>query len=210
MARGYNASADVRGRTADGRDLTELFAELQSATSVMNEQRQRFVDLFTSPTESAVTSVLQSPGAGAIAFEKASEYGVPQASRHSVEALNLGATFDWYDSAWRATWQYFADATASEVEANANAIMEADKDLVFNKVMQTVFASSNRAVVDLSSQAQYDVFAFANGDGWVPPTYAGNSFSGTHTHYRVSGGATVTPGDLDEIIDDFKSHGYSE
>ena len=37
-----------------------------------------------------------------------------------------------------------------------------------------------------------------------------NSFNGTHTHYRTSGAATVTSGDLDEIISDFKSHGYSK
>lgn len=209
MARGISGLADVIQRTSDGRDLSELFAELQTATSIQNEQRQRFVDLFTYPVTSAVTSVLQTPGEGTAKFEEASEYGVPQSNRQTVDTLNLGATFRWLDAGWRASWQYLADASAAQIEANANAILEADQTNVFNEVMGTIFNNANRSVVDAKSESRFDVYAFANGDGWVPPAYAGNSFAGNHTHYRVSGAATVESGDLDEIITDLKSHGYS-
>lgn len=62
MPRGYNASADVLRVSADGRDLNALFAELRTVADIQNESRQRFVDLFTYPVTSPVTSVLQTLG----------------------------------------------------------------------------------------------------------------------------------------------------
>jgi hypothetical protein len=208
MARGYNARADIL-RTADGRDLRELFQELEQVAGIANASQERFVDLFTYPVTSAVTSVLQTLGAGP-KFEDASEYGVPKSSRAAHSALDMGAPFKWFDVAWRASWQYLADATESEIAANASAIIAADSDNVFSKVMGTVFRNTNRTVLDKRTNATYNVLAFANGDGWVPPDYEGNSFDGTHTHFRTTGAAAVVSGDLDEIIGDFKSHGYAQ
>lgn len=209
MARGYSALADVIQSTADGRDINELFNEFRQAAELANENQQRFIDLLTYSTDSPVVSVLQTLGAGA-GFEEASEYGIPQSSRASLQTLNMGATFKWWDNRWASTWRYLLDASAAEMEANVNAILTADSDLVFNKVMGTVFAPANRLVTDPKTQAQHTVFAFANGDGWIPPTYAGNTFSGAHTHFRTTGESTLVSGDLDEIISDLKSHGYSE
>lgn len=211
MARGYSALGDVLRTTADGRSFQELWNELQAVAQAANEQRQRFLDLLTYPTTSAVTSVLQSvnPG-GSSVFEEASEYGVPQSTRQLSNVLNMGAGFRWYDAAWRATWQYLADADAAEISANANAIVGADQDHIFTEVMRTIFRSANQQVTDPKSGTVYSVFAFANNDGWVPPDYEANTFPGSHTHYRTSGAATVTSGDLDEIVDDFKAHGLSE
>lgn len=79
MARGYSGRADVL-RTADGRDLRELFQELEQVADLSNASQQRFVDLFTFPATSPVTSVLQTLGAGP-QFQDASEYGVPTSSR---------------------------------------------------------------------------------------------------------------------------------
>jgi len=207
MARGYSAVADVL-RTSDGRDLRELFNELQQVAAISNESQQRFVDLFTYPVTSPVTSVLQTVGAGP-KFEDASEYGVPQSNRAQHSTLNMGVPFKWYDVAWRSTWQYLADATEAEITANAAAIVAADENHVFRKVMETVFRSTNRTTIDKNGAA-VDVFAFANGDGWVPPEYESNTFDGSHTHFRISGGANIVSGDLDEIVADFKSHGYAQ
>jgi hypothetical protein len=209
MARGYNALSDVMLRTADGRNINELFAELQAATALHNESNQRFLDLFTYTTASPVVSVIQTLGAGDAAFEESSEYGIPTSKRANPSVLNMGATFKWYDNRWAATWQFLRSASAEQISANANAILAADQDLIFKEVMRTIFRDTNRSVTDPQTKSVYDVFAFANGDGWVPPTYEANAFNGTHTHYRVSGAATITSGDLDEIVDDFKSHGYS-
>ena len=211
MARGYSSFADVLRRTADGRDFNDLYAEFQAAAEVANAQQQRFIDLLTYPTDSPVVSVLQSLGGGA-GFQEASEYGIPTSSRLSPNTLDMGATFKWFDNRWGASWQFLADASSGELEAATNAILQDDADLVFNKVMGTVFNPSNRTWTDTKasgSNATYTVNTFANGDGWTPPAYAGNTFPGTHTHYRTSGAAAINSGDLDEIIADFKSHGYS-
>jgi hypothetical protein len=209
MARGYNSLADVMKRTADGRPLNELFAELTAAADLNNTQQQRFIDLFTYPVTSPVTSVIQTLGAADALFEEASEYGIPTSKRANAATLNMGATLKTYDNRWAATWQYLMNATSEEIEATANGILAADQKLLFEGVMKALFNPANRTTTDAATSTAYTVYAFANADGWVPPTYAGNTFNGTHTHYRTSGAATVTSGDLDEVVDDFKAHGYS-
>jgi len=42
----------------------------------------------------------------------------------------------------------------------------------------------------------------------VPPPYKGKTFSGSHTHYLASGGATVDPGDLQALESELYDHGY--
>ena len=209
MARGYNAFGDFAAQTADGRDLSDLYSEFQAALDATNEDQNRFVDLLTYKTDAPVVSVLQSLGTDH-AFEEASEYGVPQARRISPSTLDMGASFKWYDNRTGWTWRYLADAKASDLQAQTNAVLAADQDLLFEKVMHQLYRSDNTTVVDPRTKQSHTVFTFWNGDGIVPPSYAGNTFDGNHTHYRTSGAATVDSGDLDEIIDDFKSHGYSE
>lgn len=209
MARGYNGFGDVLRRTADGRDINELFAEFQQATDLANAAQQRFIDLLTFPTDSPVVPVLQTLSAGS-GFERASEYGIPTSTRTQVDTLNMGADFDLWDRRVGWTWRYLADASSAELAAQVNQVIADDSQLVFNKVMRTVFDNRNRSVRDSANGAVYDVLAFANGDGWTPPTYGGNAFDPTHTHYRTSGAAEIVSGDLDELIDDLKSHGYSE
>ena len=203
-ARGYNANADVLNQTADGRDLNEIWEEFQAAISIQNEDRQRLVDLFTFPVTNTIEDVMQFGGGD---FEEASEYGVPQGLRPTGGMLSLGYTFKWYDLAARFTWQFLADAPASQVEAINGSALEADNRLVFLEVMKTLFRSDNR-VANIKGQ-NYNVYTFWNGDGNAPPTYKNQVFDGSHTHFRVSGAATVTSGDLDEISEDFDSHGYS-
>lgn len=203
-ARGYNASADILTQTADGRDLNDIWDEFQAAISIQNEERQRLVDLFTFPVTNTIEDVLQFGGGD---FEEASEYGVPQGIRPTGSALSLGYTFKWWDLAARFTWQFLADAPAAQVEAVNQSALEADNRLVFLEVMRTLFRSDNR-VATIKGQ-NYNVYTFWNGDGTVPPKYKNNEFDGTHTHFRVSGAAAVTSADLDEISEDFDSHGYA-
>ncbi|MBT0995454.1 hypothetical protein KIN34_14295 [Cellulomonas sp. DKR-3] len=206
MARGYSGFADVM-TTRDGQDLNDLFAEFNAVADIQNRDQEQFLSLFTFNTTNAVESVLQTLGA-ASAFEKASEYGIPQSKRAEFSTLDLGADFAWYDNRWASTWRYLANATAAEVSSHANAVLQADKDLVFNTVMRTLFGNTDRTFTE--GTAQITAKPFANGDGWVPPAYQGQTFDASHTHFRVSGAATIQSGDLDEIVDDFKSHGFSQ
>ena len=203
MARGYNASADVVTTTADGREINEIWDEFQATIAIQNESRQRIIDLLTFPVQNVIEDVAQF---GTEEFEEASEYGVPKGIRPEATVLSLGYTFKWYDIANRFTWQFLAEATAQRVEAVHQQVLDADNRLVFKEVMKTLFRSTNRTAT-IKGQ-NYNVYTFWNADGTVPPAYKTNTFTGTHTHFRTSGAATVTSGDLDEIEDDFKSHGY--
>lgn len=203
-ARGYNASGDVLTQTADGRPLGDIWAEFQQTISIANERRQTLIDLLTFPVTNIIEDVPQFGGGD---FEKMSEYGVPQGIRPTTSVLSLGYTFDWYDLAARFTWQFLAEASTPQVEAVHQSALEADNRLVFLEVMRTLFRSTNRTAN--INQQNYNVYTFWNADGTVPPSYKNNTFAGTHTHFRTSGAAAVTSGDLDEIQDDFKSHGYS-
>lgn len=204
MARGYNASADAVTVTADGRDLNKIWDEFQATIELQNADRQRFVDLLTFPVTNVIEDVAQF---GAEDFEEASEYGVPKGVRPTHSVLSLGYTFKWYDIASRFTWQFLAEATSQRVEAVHAMVLDADNRNLFNAIMRTLFRNTNRTA-NIQGQ-NYNVYTFWNGDGTVPPPYKGNTFTGTHTHFRTSGAATINSGDLDEIIDDFKSHGYS-
>lgn len=203
-ARGYNAAGDVLTQTVDGRPLGDIWAEFQQTIAIANERRQTMIDLLTFPVTSIIEDVPQFGGGD---FERMSEYGVPQGIRPSTNVLSLGYSFEWYDLAARFTWQFLAEASTAQVEAVHQSALEADNRLVFLEVMRTLFRNTNR-VANINQQ-NYNVYTFYNGDGTVPPEYKSNTFAGTHTHFRTSGAATVTSGDLDEITDDFKSHGYS-
>lgn len=204
MARGYNAAGDVLTQTADGRPLGDIWAEFQQTIAIANERRQTLINLLTFPVTSIIEDVPQFGGGD---FERMSEYGVPQGIRPTTSMLSLGYSFEWYDLAARFTWQFLAEASTAQVEAIHQSALEADNRLVFQEVMRTLFRNTNRTAN--INQQNYNVYTFWNGDGTVPPTYKTNTFSGTHTHFRTSGAATITSGDLDEITDDFKSHGYS-
>jgi len=203
MARGYNAKADVLTMSADGRDLNDIWNEFQATVAIQNESRQRIVDLLTFPVTNVIEDV---PQFGTEDFEEASEYGVPKGVRPQASVLSLGYTFKWYDIANRFTWQFLADATAQRIEAVHQQVLDADNRKVFMEIMKTLFRATNRTA-SIKGQ-NYNVYTFWNNDGTVPPPYKANTFAGTHTHYRTSGAVTVTSGDLDEIQDDFKSHGY--
>lgn len=204
MAKGYNARADVLTMSADGRDLNTIWDEFQATVSIQNAERQRIIDLLTFPVTTVIEDV---PQFGTEDFEEASEYGVPKGVRPDSSVLSLGYTFKWYDIANRFTWQFLSEATAQRIEAVHQQVLDADNRLVFKEVMKTLFRSTNRTA-NIKGQ-NYNVYTFWNGDGTVPPAYKANTFTGTHTHFRTSGAATINSGDLDEITDDFKSHGYS-
>lgn len=203
-ARGTNTEGDVLTRTVDGRDLNDLWAEFQATVQANNEERQRLVQFLTFPVTSPVEDVAQFVGDD---FEEASEFGEPKGIRAAGTYFSLGYDFKWYDLAARFTWKFLAEADARQVESINNAALEADSRLIFSRVFKTIFNNVNLAT-NIRGQA-YPVYKFYNADGTVPPAYNGATHTGTHTHYYTSGAATVDAGDLEEIINHLKHHGYS-
>lgn len=201
---GYQTRGDIVTQTTDGVDLNALWSEYQESVALWNEKKMGLVSLLTFPVQNLIDNV---PQVGDAEFEEASEFGEPTAGKIPVSYLQLGYDFKWYDKASRWTWMFLADADVRQIDALHNAYLEGDKRLVFRKVMESIFDNRNRAT-KIENQA-YNVYPLYNGDGMVPPDYGTNTFDGTHSHYLVSGGAAVDPGDLEDALDHIEEHGYS-
>lgn len=200
---GYNTEADIVSVTADGVDVNSLWAIFQQTLQVYNEHQAALVQLLTFSVSVPIETV---PQVGETTFELASEFGIPRAQRVEIDYFHLGYDFDDYDSRSAYTWKFLRDADARQVEALHNAALTADGRLVFRKVMEAIFDNRNRET-DIRKQA-YPVYPLYNADGTVPPTYKGQTFTGSHSHYMVSGAAQITPDDLEDAYENIAEHGY--
>lgn len=201
---GYQTAGDIVTQTIDGIDLNALWSQYQQTLAFWNARRMAKVSLFTFPVTNLVENV---PQVGEAKFEKASEFGEPQAGKIKVDYIQLGYDFDDYDVASRWTWKFLRDADARQVNALHNAYLMADQKFVFKKVMQAIFDNTNRDT-KIRSQA-YKVYPLYNADGMIPPDYGSNTFTSTHDHYLVSGNAQVDSNDLEDALDHIEEHGYS-
>lgn len=202
---GFNEAADVIDVLADGTDTNALWAAYQQAVALRNAERQPLVDFLSYFVSADVERIFDASSTAR--FERASEYGVPRSHRPEAAPSYMGFDFDWFDLGLRFTWEFLADATAAQVDAINNQALEADSILVFQMIMWTLFNNTNRAV-NIKTRP-YNVFSFWNGtDGEIPPSYRTNTFTNTHSHYLVSGAATVDSGDLDEMYLKLSEHGY--
>ena len=200
--RGYNTEGDVLTQTIDGRDLNEMWQDLQTTLQAWNAGRTAIVNALTFAVTQPIETV---PQGFTTDFEEASEFGEPKGTRGG-DFFEMAYDFKWYDVAARFTWKYLAEASAAQVESVHQSILEADNRLVFNLVMRAIFNNVNRTA-DIRNQA-YNVYPFYNADGTVPPPYANNTFTGAENHYLVSGAASVTSGDLDDMDTKLSLKGY--
>lgn len=203
---GYNAAADLVTQTSDGVDLNDLWDEYQQTVALQNAERQLLIDFLTFPVTNAMERVAQVSGAK---FEKASEYGEPVGVRPATAYFTLGYDLEWYDLAARYTWKFLADAPRNQVDAINQMALEADNAGIFEKVMDALFNPANR-LADINGVQDVNVYALYNGDGTVPPRYKSYNHDGTHTHYITSGAAVIDSSDIDTMVDDLVSHGYSK
>ena len=204
---GYNDTRDVLvTSTTDGIDLNDLWAEYQDTVAIANAQYQSLIDFLTFPVTNNIETVTQLSGAK---FERASEYGEPRGARQRPSALSLGYDFGWYDLANRYTWQFLADADVAQVNANHSAALQGHNELVFTLVLSALYGGNVNRETDVDGQI-IAVKGLWNADGTVPPAYKTNTFDGTHTHYMVSGAATIDSGDLDDLFEQLRHHGYDK
>ena len=55
---------------------------------------------------------------------------------------------------------------------------------------------------------QHTRYGLWSNDAMVPPSHLGQSFAGSHTHFRTSGSNTVDSQDMDDMIRRVTEHGY--
>ena len=203
---GYNSAADLVTQTVDGFDINDLWADFAASVKIANEARTKVIQLLTFPVTQNIERVSQVSSAR---FEVASEYGEPRGIRPGTSFFNLGYDFEWYDLAARYTWKFLAEAPASQIEANNQMALEADNALIFEKVMQALYAGNTNRAADINGLQDVPVYGLYNNDGTVPPKYKNTTFDGTHNHYMVSGAAAIEYGDLDDLYQNISEHGYT-
>lgn len=202
MARGYSAFADVLQSTVDGDDLNGLWAEHQATLQLQNDKQTALASLFSFDTTRASELVPQSLGESD--FEEATEYGVPTSMRSDISPVRIGYPFKWYDLGSRYTFRFLSNATAEQIATLHSTALSADNRLVFRKIMGRVFSPTTTQNEDGTP-----VLGFWNGvDGTAPVSPDGETFDGSHTHYLVSGGASIVSGDVDELVDTVTHHGF--
>lgn len=201
---GYNERADVV-QALDGTDLNDFWNEVQQTIQLRNDQKNRLVDMLTVKVTDPISEVSVPSEAS---FEKASEFGQPVGIRGNGTRLWRGYDFDFYDLAVRFTWMFIAEATAQDLRNLNNLALDADNNLVFRKVMNTLFNPLNAQGITNGNEP-ITAYKFYNADGEVPPSYKGTSFNSSHNHYLVSGGAAVTPTNLKTMADALGEHGYT-
>lgn len=201
--RGYHTEGDIVTQTADGVDLNDMWADYQATLEIFNQRRQALIDILTFPVTQLIENV---PQVGETEFEEASEFGVPKSARVEVNYFQLAYDFRDYDAATRYTWKFLRDADVRQVDAVHQAMLNADRRLIFRKVMEALFDNRNRNA-DIRGQ-NYTVFALYNADGTVPPEYKGTTFAGTHDHYLVSGAADIDSDDIEDLNTLIAEHGY--
>lgn len=201
--RGFNELEGVIRQSLDGSDLAAMWREFQQTLRLWNAQRQPLLQ-FLSRNVNANTERVFYPTSED--FEEATEFGEPKGIRLGKPFI-LGFDFRWYDVAIRYTWMFLAESEAEQIRALNNTALEGDSNLMFNKIMKTLFNPTNSSAV--INEQNVNVYKLYNADGTVPPRYKTNTHTSAHTHYLTSGGATVDSGDLDAIYEHLYHHGYS-
>lgn len=203
---GVHTASDVITQLADGTPLNTVWDDFMALLNATNQSRQAIINFLSFDVQTPTETVAQ-PGDG-VDFEEATEFGIPNRSRVQPAYFQLGYTFKWYDLSSQYTWQFLAEASQAQVDSVANAAVEAYWRKLMVELMKSLFNNTNTTATIRGNA--YNVYRFYNADGTVPPIYKTNTFTGSHTHYVASGAGTVNSGDLDEIIDDFASHGYTQ
>jgi hypothetical protein len=201
--RGIHAAGDIVTQTQDGMSINDLWNSYQRWLDSWNAGRETLVNFLTYNTTASFENVWQS--GSQFDFEEATEYGEPVGWRPSTVPAVMGFPFKWFDIAGRFTWQFLANAPASEVDSFANGVMEADSRLVFLRVMKTLFG--NTRGVNKEGQTVFPFYSGVAGD--KPPTYKMQTFADSHNHFVTSGTATVTAPNLEALITLLEEHGYT-
>jgi hypothetical protein len=201
---GILTAGDLVTQTADGVDLNSVWNAFAESIDIYNEAMDALIQVLTYPVTTPIEPVVQ---VGDLMFEDATELGIARGAGLPIEVFQMGYDLRHYDKRNAFSWMFLMDADQRQIDAIHNAILWADKRLVFRKVMEAVF--DNRTRRANIRNHPYNVYPFYNGDGVAPPTFKTNVFDSTHNHYLTSGASVVQPEDLDDLMELIAEHGYS-
>lgn len=200
---GYMDHGSILTHTADGVDLNDLWAEFIDANTVYNEHKAGMVAMLTYPVGSDIELV---PQIGDFNFEEATEYGIPRKANTNISYYQLAYSYKDWDLGVGYTWKFLRDSPAQQVEAIHTKAIQADQALVYRKVMEALFdARSRKTIINAMS---YDVYPLANADGFIPPSYKGEVFDGTHNHYLKTNSTLLSSAHFENAVNHLTHHGY--
>jgi hypothetical protein len=201
---GYGTEGDALPRvtqTKDYIDLNVIWAEMQRVLADWNAHRSAVVSLMSYWHTSSADPVSQ--GDSESTFERASEFGEPQALRPPSEYLLMGYDFEDYDRATRFTWKALRSMDARQVRAFHDEALNADEKLVTAVILNRLLNPEQ----GLSPEG-VPVYGLWNGkDGMTPPRYRDKTFDPRHTHYLTTGSGTIDSADLEEAVKHLREHG---
>ncbi len=210
MSKGYSAKADILTRTRDGQDLNRIWNDYAAALAEFNSARQPLIDLLSSPVTGIVDEV-QTPGVER--FELQSEFGIAQSIRPAPSVTSRAYPFDWYDLRQGYTWRFLTKASSQQLDAVMQMALEAENALVYEQVTKALFNNANRTTTLDGIPTPFTVVALYNADGTVPPSYKGQNFNGSHTHYLSTGSNTgqtaFDPQDFTDLAGTIEHHGFT-
>lgn len=201
--RGFNELEGVIRQSLDGADLRSMWREFQATLTLWNQQRQPLINFLTRNVTANTERVFYPVSEN---FEEATEFGEPKGIRIGKPFV-MGFDFRWYDVAIRYTWMFLAESDAEQIRALNNTALEGDSNLMFSKIMKTLFNPTNSSAV--INEQNVNVYKLYNNDGTTPPNYKTFTHTSAHTHYITSGAASMDSGDMTQISDHLYHHGYS-
>ena len=200
---GMLTQADIVTKSADGIDLNDLWVEFQNVTTLYNQHKAGLIAMLTFSVTSNIELV---PQLGDLVFEEASEFGIPRSGNVNINYYQLAYDFKDYDLRIGYTWKFLRDANSAQIQTIHTKAFDADRELVFGKVMQAIF--DNRTRMARIDGLTYNVHPFYNGDGTVPPKYKGKTFLGTHTHYWFDDATNLQPDYVEDAVRNLQSLGF--
>jgi len=182
--------------TSDFIDPNELWRDFQDSLEDYNATSHGLVDLLTFRTTDKTFSVIQ----GAYEFEDYADFTLPDSQDLTYLELSVGIKD--FDLRYAFTWARILESTAAELDGRHSAALQADVRLLLKQVLRSALTKEGLTLGGVTSPAFY------NADGTVPPPVKNTTFSGSHSHYLASTGASLAAGDLDRIEDDLTHHGF--
>lgn len=148
-------------------------------------------------------------GVANVTMIRGDEFSRPEAQKISA-GVNIGIPLEMYQSGLQWTRKYFQMHTVAELEAQVNAVRQADEARIMLEIQRALFTPTNNTsyvdyLVDASSQITLPIRALLNGDGTaIPADPWGNTFATNHTHYV--GTSSFVAGDLTALITLVQEH----
>jgi len=104
------------------------------------------------------------------------------------------------------TQLFLAKATGARIQEDIDASQQRDRLTMIKDLLRSLMYKTNYTWND-EERGVLNIKRLLNGDGVIPPAYAGKTFDGTHTHYFGANTATITAAVYTTVYEHLREHG---